>query len=91
MTRAITDIGTRPFRCKLCDNVGSGWKGKDERAVAQHVAMTYGVSDKKNVHKIWKEKHGFAVVPRTMHEANQSTDMILAKHIHEVAEGTNTN
>ncbi len=57
-----------------------GWNGASERAVAQHVAMTYGVKDKGGVHNKWKEARGIRAVPRAMPEVNQAIEKILARY-----------
>jgi hypothetical protein len=86
LPRATTCSGNRPFRCKLCDAVGEGWNGAEERYVAQHVAMIYGVKDKDNIHKKWKEEHGITVKPQTMREVNQSISKILSSYKDDIVE-----
>jgi hypothetical protein len=87
VTRKTTKKGTRPFRCRLCDGVGVGWYGASKRAVAQHIAMTYGMKDRDNVHKVWKQQHGLRVKPEAMGEVMSAVKVILRQYQDEVILG----
>ena len=68
---------TRPYRCKLCDSIGIGWYGANEKAVVQHVVMTYGVKDKGGIHKAWREQHNLPIKSDTMSEVLRNVAIIL--------------
>lgn len=85
MARATTKEKTRPYICKLCDSVDTGWHGKSEGSVTRHVLMTYGVKDKNNIHKIWKTSHNLPIRP-TPEQIKQNIPVVMEKWLAEICE-----
>ena len=89
MGKGVGPGNRRDWRCKLCDKSGGGGKGPNrasQKAIAIHVAKTYGQSDWHDAHKNWKRSHGLPVEPRDGREETESIRLIMERYIDEIAE-----